>query len=317
MTKFPLFAVLAGFALCATAAAQDSSIPDATIRSYCEPAQVRIGEPFTLKVDIVHSERQRVLIDQPTAGTSDSSGIELEDRWILHEERRSVSLPIGDEPGMKLTQVRWGLFGLEPGEYDLTALGADCVASGAVQRLDPVPASIVVLPELVEGEDAARALLGFRDERPETSDPRGLLTVIVGGLIALVLVFLVVLIVRTRRPKSESMRGPTPLERLSQIDPADAEHAREAFYLLSSVVRETLDREAGSALDGLTDEEWIDRRSISDGIARDRLDRASQLLRSCETVKYGAESPTRWAVEEALTEARALCAGGGVEEGAA
>jgi hypothetical protein len=283
--------------------AQDlPEIREATIHSYCEPATVRIGEPFTLVVDIVHSGRQRVLLDV----SQNDQDIELGDRWVLLDERRTVSLPLADEPGMQLTQARWRLLGLEPGEYELTALGADCVASGAVQRLDAVPAGLVLLGELIEGEDEARATVGFRDGVPEVSEPLRALVLLLGALVMVALCGGVLLLLRGRRRESIET-PPSPLQKLSRVDPDDSEGARAAFFLLSNVVREAIDEQAGSVLEGLTDEEWIERRLEQNGVPPSQIERAAALLRSCESIKYGTQLPTRWAVEEALTEARELC----------
>lgn len=283
--------------------ASGKEIPQATIQSYCQPQSVAIGEPFTLTVDIVHSAQQRVLLDRPSSG----SDVQLGDRWIMLEDRKVLSLPLRDQPGMKLTQVSWRLFGLEPGDYGLPSIGADCVASGAVQRLDAVGATLAVRTELVEGEDEARALEGFRSEYPVVTDRVSLLLRWV-GIVALACVLLLVAFLLKRRAAKPPVKAQAgPLERLAAIDPAAEQQAQEAFYLLSRVVRESIDEQAGARLDGLTDEEWIEHRRGQNGVASERIERAAKLLQSCEKVKYGAESPTRWAVEEALTEAKELC----------
>ena len=77
--------------------AQDlPEIREATIHSYCEPATVRIGEPFTLVVDIVHSGRQRVLLDvsQNDQGLLGGDGVRLQAvvLAVAYEERTDHEL---------------------------------------------------------------------------------------------------------------------------------------------------------------------------------------------------------------------------------
>ena len=61
-------------------------------------------------------------------------------------------------------------------------------------------------------------------------------------------------------------------------------------------------------LSGCTDEEWIARRAKANGVPADRLERAAELLRTTERVKYGMEVPTRWAAQEAVEGARQIVA---------
>jgi len=295
---------------------------DAALESRCTPSEVHIGEPFTLQVDVLHDEDTRVLLDPPRVLSADELGdIELGDRWVLLEDRSVVSLPIEGEPGRILTRARWRLLGLEPGAHELLAIGADTIRSGASARLEAAPVILNVLPELAEGEDEARALLGFREDAPVIAGPldplfglaRGALLAGIALWLGLAVFAIGLALVLRKRGRRAARDEPTALERLAAIDPADPEGAREGYFRLSRVVREELDQRAGGSLEGLTDEEWIARRREGNVLPAAQLERAAKLLRACEEVKYGAGMPTRWAVEEALAEARELCSAGASE----
>ena len=313
---FTLLALAPGLAR--PAAAQ---VPDTSLEAWCEPAQVAIGEPFTLYLDALHPSEQRIFFDQPADGDADDFGL----GWVVLEGRSVRRLSIADEPGRSLTRARWRLMALEPGELGLAAVGADSVLAGAIQRLDPVAASIHVRAELAEGEDVPRPPVGLR----EPPAPFG--SSLYRGLLALLGLFLVLsarwwwrawrFLRRGSGARAEA--GPSPLERLAAVDVGGEGVQRETFFLLSHLVREALDAECGveagagagpASLDGLTDEEWIAARRERNGIAPERLERAARLFAQCEDVKYGGREPTRWAVEEALQEARSLCAAGAARE---
>ena len=280
---------------------------EATLRAWCEPAEVVIGEPFDLYVDVVHPSEQRVFLDRPAEGEEESLG----DAWITLAERRVLQLPLADEPGRSLTQARWRFLALEPGEHELPTVGADLILGGAVERLEAGTFRLRVLPELAEGEDEPRPLTGFREPPEPVASPLRR-----WGLFTVALLFLLgarTLLRLARRIAGADRRetagsGPTPRERLAVLEARDGEE-RETFYTLSRVVREALDAEATEpeALDGLTDEEWVARRRGRNGLAPERIERAAQLRATCVGVKYGARRPTRFAVEEALREARELC----------
>jgi hypothetical protein len=298
-----LLAILILSLVFSTEVQANQEIPDATIHTYCEPQNVLIGEPFTLTVDIVHARAQNALLDRPL-GEED---LALSDSWVLLEKRSVISLPLRDQPGMQLTQARWRVIGLEPGSFELQGIGADCVASGAVQRLDPGLAKVVVTSELAEGEDEARALVGFRPAPPATETPLQTVQLGLAGLVALVVISLAVVFLRRRKEAPALAFASTPMHRLGMIDPSDETQSRQAFFVLSGAVRESLDEILGETLSGLTDEEWIEYHLEESGHERQRVEQAAVLLRSCERVKYGAEAPTRFAVEEAVSEARSLC----------
>jgi hypothetical protein len=302
--------------LCSAPGAAPEVQGPASLHAWCEPSEVRIGEPFVLYLNVEHPDEQRVLLDLPEAGAEETFG----DAWVLLEPRRVLRLPLANEPERSLTQARWRLFALEPGEHELVSVGADCLLAGAVQRLEPQPAALRVHGELAEGEDLARPPLSFREAPVLAGAPRRSLLL---GLAALLLLlgarwWLGALRRLLRRRPGQALQAPpTPLERLAAVDPAREGGEREAYVVLSRCLREALDGEGGERLDGLTDEEWLLARRERNGLAPERLLRVAELLATSERVKYGAERPTRWAIEQALKEARSLCAEATTREGAA
>jgi len=290
--------VLLGFALL-TASPQAAEAPE--VNAWTEPSSVLIGEPFTLALDVLHPEGQRVLLDAPPEG-----GDVFGDRWVVVEPRRVVRLPVGDGSGRTLTQARWRLIGLEPGEHELTTLGADAFVPGAVVRLEPALARVEVRGELASGEDAARPPAGFRE--PPSSSPRrwpGVLLAWVGlfGVAGLGVLGLVIARVRRSSGGAAPVR---PLARLAELDPGDDDRRRELYYQVSQLVRAAFDGASGVRRDGLTDDEWGPVILEGQRFARPDVERASALLRSCAEVKYANARPTRFAAEALLTEARAL-----------
>lgn len=277
------------------------------VHAYCIPETVAIGEPFTLHLDILHDSELRVLLEAPEGGGSDD---EFGDSWVLLQPRRVVHLPLDDGTPRTLTQVRWRLFGLEPGELELPVIGADALTSGTVHNIEARTARVNVLPELAEGEDAPRPLQGFQPPPLVEEGPLGtlLLVVLGGGLLLLgVLAFLLVRWFLWRRAAPRRSAGPTALDQLEGLDPSDEGSTRELHYALARLTRLSLDGPAHAARAGQTDEEWITTLRAAGALPTVLVDRAEVLLGKCAEVKYGASQPTRWAATEAWEEARALC----------
>ena len=278
----------------------------ATARAYCTPDTVEIGEPFTLFLDVVHEPQLRVMLDAPEDGIADNFG----ENWVLLKERQVLRLPLGDGSGRVLTQARWRLFALEPGEFQLPSVGADAVAPAAVQRIEPALARLQVRGELLEGEDQARDLLGFREPPTVAEGPLGTLLLWGIGLGLGLLLLLSVLFVRWIRRRGRSAQpeaGPDPLAQLASLDPTDDERVRELHYSLSKWTRLALDERHHTQRVGLSDEQWIAACREQGVLAPEIIERTEQLLATCAGVKYGAGQPTRWAATETWKEAQAIC----------
>ena len=297
--------MLALGALGPAAAAQEYSarFPDVVeATTSLVPETAEIGEPLELVLDLVHPSSIRVRLDAEL--------LEPGDGCDPLDERRVVTRPIAEQPGRSLTRARWSVCALEPGEHDLRPGGVEYEWGGTRQRIEAPPARVTIRHALADGEDAPRAPIGFREPPEERESPIDRLFWI-GGLVLAGLLALVAWRVLRRRSAPTPVGPPGPAERLAVLRTDDPEKLRELYYELSAVVREALDALAGEPLRGCTDAEWIERRSRANGIPRERLERAAELLSACERVKYGAEVPTRWAVDEALRAAREIVSGNG------
>ncbi len=267
---------------------------------HVEPAQVKIGQPFAVVLDCVH--------DHGAAPRFET--LELDDLWWQSATRRIVTLPLSDQPGRDLTQVRWQLAGLEPGAHQLELPKAVFATGAAPLRLDLPPAEVEIEAELAEDEDAARDLAGFRpapEQRPSAVDAAALA---VGGLALALLSFVAFMLFTSARARARRrslvILPPTASELLAAIDASDPQQAREAFALASRATRACIDNLLKHDQSGLTDEEWIASQAGSNRLPASLLEDASALLRSAEQVKYGMVQPTRWAVEEVVKAAQAL-----------
>ena len=263
-----------------------------------QPEVVRIAEPVSVTVDVVHDRGEA-----PRFATFQASDVLWEGA-----PRRVVTLDLDDEPGRALTQLRYSLVGIEPGEQAVELPGAMIEEQGAIRTVAVPPAEFRILGELAEGEDEPRPLAGF-PESPEARPSAMSLAALAAGLLFLgfwgaLSVFLVFRL--GRRGGSPVARKESAVAQLLELGSVDEAQARDAFGLASRAVREALDLELGEALPGLTDEEWVERRSVAKALPPARLERAAALLRTAERVKYGMEQPTRWAVDELLTEARGI-----------
>lgn len=272
--------------------------PPVTATCRLTPEHAEIGQPLFLSCELVHPSEARLRVDELQ---------DLGELWLLLEERRVRTRPIEGRPGFSMTEARWSLCALDVGEHELLAGSADYEWEGIPRRVEACSVSVLVNGALAEGEDAPRPTIGFREPPPETEPPT--------QIFYLLLAFFAVgaagltwgLTRRRRRPPPPAPPGPR--ERLAALRADDEEGLPELYYTLSGAVREAIDRRCGQNLAACTDEEWVERISASEVLSTEELDRATELLRGCERVKYGAELPTRWAAAEAIDEALGIVAG--------
>lgn len=283
-------------------AQEDAGTPACTLAA--QPAEAAIGEPIDWILTVRHSARDAVRL-------ADEDPLP-DDTWVLVDGPRFSTERAGGEA---TTRIRWTVFSLEPGERSLPEISAR-LDSGAEVRATH-PGTIVVRGELAADEDAPRPLTGFHDVEERTGNGGALVAAITALLAASAVLWFVL------RKRRGQVTAPvlTPLERLDALGgkPADEpEVARAMVYELSSLLREAVDRRLDTPLPGLTDEEWLERVRENGVLGRDSVERLERLLGSCEDVKYGSRVPTRFAVAEALDEARrVLVALDGVEGAAA
>ncbi len=277
--------------------APQAADPPVTVTCRLTPEHVEIGQPLVLSCELVHPSEVRLRVDEL---------LDLGEPWLLLEERRVRTQPIGGRPGFSTTEARWSLCALDAGEHELLAGGAEYEWEGIPRRVEACSVSARVKGELAEGEDAPRPTIGFREPPPETEPPTQIFTLLLAFL-AVGAAGLTWGLTRRRR-RTPPPAPPGPRERLAALRADDEEGLPELYYILSGAVREAIDRRCGQRLAACTDEEWVDRVRACEGLSTEELDRAAELLRACESVKYGAELPTRWAAAEAIEAALGIVA---------
>jgi hypothetical protein len=296
------FLGLASLILASSAFAQESEAPPVTVTSYFSPESAEMGQPLILELRCVHRSDLRLRIDE--------LDLEGEEEWLLLEERRILTRPDSTSPGFSVTLASWGIAALEPGEHELQPAGGEFEWEGTRQHFEAPLAKVEVRGALAEGEDVPRPTIGFRDPPEERESPTAL--ILAAFLVGIGVISWLGYRIFRRSRSVEPPAPPGPLERLTALNAADPAEHRELYFHLSRAVREAIDTRAGEDLSACTDEEWILRRS-GEAAEEGPIERAAELLRGCEPIKYGAETPTRWAVEEALGEARSIvaaCEGG-------
>ena len=267
------------------------------------PAQVQVGAPFELTVELRHGAGAppRLLADAVGEG------------WVVLSEDGAVTLR-DEAAGAGTTRVRWTVCALEPMEDALPALMA-VLPDDSVQApyVEPGGGGIDVLGVLGPDEDTARAPRGFREDAPPAeSAPWWLL-----ALAGLPLAALALWLARRRSTPVQEAQGPDPLERLAAIEPGaltSSDEIRAAHYEITAAVRAGLDARQGVARDGLTDEEWVAAVEPAGGARREALE---ELFTACAAVKYAGARPTHWAIAETVERARAVRASDPAPEPAA
>ena len=266
------------------------------------PAEVLMGQPFVLTLDCEHDAGLVPRI----------SVLDLGVGWWNAGPSRRVTRDLDGAPGRALTQVRWSLVSIEVGSHELQFAPGLIESSLAPLSVELPPVFVTILGELAEGEDTPRDLVGFRPPPGEGPAPLGP----AGALVALAFVSLMGFSFLVRRARNRGSQVSAQPQSASAallaldpdlvLGPGESGRARELFALAVLAVRESIDRRVGQDLTGCSDEEWIARRSPGSGLDAEQLTRASELLRSAEAVKYAQGDPTRWALGDCLTSARAL-----------
>ncbi|MCB9913694.1 MAG: hypothetical protein H6828_00935 [Planctomycetes bacterium] len=140
-----------------------------------EPAQVHMGEPFEVTIEVEHDADRAPVFDAPDPG----------DDWWLEREARRATLPLADAPGRARTTLTYRLAGIRPGEHELALPPARVEGEGGPQLVELPVTKVSIAGELAEGEDAPRPLKGFRAAPPEPPAPRwrALLGLALGALL--------------------------------------------------------------------------------------------------------------------------------------
>ena len=295
---FFLAALVAAGARTTWAAADD----DVRARFACEPADVEVGQPFDLTLELEHPAGSNAfdLVAEELA---------LDGSWVVLSAHRAPPAA-GDDPARRVTRCSWSVASLEPGDRTLAGAVSSLVTDPRVSSIDASGATVRVAGLLAEGEEEPRPLRGFPDGFGEragfAANPWRW-----AALAAAVLLWAVVAVVLWRRWARRRRRPAAveeaPLKRLEVLlaTPAPTPDAvRERHFELTRLVRRAADERlhAGAAAAGLTDAEWLaalEARAPAD-LAAD----LAPLFAEAEAIKYAGVVPTSWALEEAYGRAR-------------
>lgn len=288
----------------ATQTAPPASAPAApasqvTARLSATPEHAQIGEPVTLVLTV---ERPSSLSVEPTALEPGVRGA-----WMFVEPRASRrGVPV-DRAGFVVDTTSWSAFALE-GDAPLPALEVKWTEMGVEHTAVSQPATVAVAHALAEGEDAPRPPKGFREPIEWTGRGSRLGTAAL-VLAALVVAAVVAWVVRRRRRRAAPPAAFSALAQLAAIEARprdDAVSARAGLYDLTRLVRHAVDAHAGKSHAALTDEEWLRWVAGATQVPEGVRSGSRRLLERAERIKYAGETPTRFAVDEALADARAI-----------
>lgn len=261
-----------------------------------EPASAEIGQPIEWLLDVVHPSALKVVF--PAKDAEDR-------RWAPLGERTVARSADPSDPKLVHTTARWTAMALEPGELAPPPLVLELAGGAATESLTVTGLPVHVAKALAEGEDAPRPLLGFRALPPGLEPARRApvaLFVVLGALVLGGVAFLVV-----RRKKPALVAAPTPLadlDALARAFAADPNSGRARVYELSRLVRGAVDAFLAVDRSGRTDDDWVRAIESDERVPLGVRSTCARLLAAAERVKYAQETPTRFAVDEFMTDAR-------------
>lgn len=277
--------------------------PDARATFVPAPPEVEIGEPVEWLLDVEHAADARVkLPEMPPDARA----------FVWFGERSVTRGPDPANPLRAHTIVRWQSLALESGALTPPALELEVVRGSQSEKITATARSLSVRGALGEGEDRARPLRDFRDTNSEgflAGDARvHRLRWIAAGSVALLALAVSLLVVRrARRRRVLASVPPTPLARcaeISRVFAADPEHTRRPVYEVTRLLRDAVDEFLGAQRAGLTDAEWSAATEHDERVPAGVRSTCARLLAGAEAVKYALASPTRFAVDQLLADAR-------------
>jgi len=279
---------------------------EASARWRCEPAEVALGEPFELVLELDHSPS--------LSGSALAAGeLKLDESWVVLGEEPVHTSAAAD--GALATRRTWRVASLEPGKRALgEALSSFALPEG-VARIQVGGAEVDVRGVLAEGEDAPRPLREFPDDfagAPDASSGSHRLAWLAGALLVLAAAAGAWLW-RRRARRAVAARPATALERLAELErELEGERGRQGCYELTRLLRTAADGARARDGSGLTDEEWLAELAGSRALPG-ALGELTAVFERAARVKYAGEAATPWALQETFARARtALAAVGAV-----
>jgi hypothetical protein len=260
-----------------------------------EPAHAEIGKPvvWTLVVE-----------------TAASAKVTLPDLKDLPREWALIE-PLGvrrtDDPSnaaRRITTASWRVMALDAGDVSAPALKVDVEENGTKKSIEAGVAKIDVAHALDADEDAPRPAKGWRPA-PDVGalSPRGVVTAL--GLILLAIAAWFLRKRLWRKPVVAPAK--TPLERLAALEERarlEPEAAREIVYSLTRSMREAVDAFVSEPRGSLTDAAWSASFESDERVPSGVRAATARILANAERVKYAQESPSRFALDETLKDAR-------------
>lgn len=264
--------------------------------------EIEIGQPVTWTLSVEHDAVASVRVLDSFA---------LENPWVLVEAPSVLRGPDPSRTDRARTLVTFRALALEPGELAPKLVGIDLARGEERETLVPAALAVHVAGALGEGEDAPRALHGFRPI-PDAAEhgPRWIAWAIVAGtIVAALIAFAITRLLRKRR-KPAVVAPPTPLEQVAALSaslagaPDDAQRSRAIVYELARLLRTSVDAFLGVERGALTDAEWSSALQSDERVPLGVRTTSQRLLARAETIKYALAAPTRFAVDEFLLDAR-------------
>ncbi len=264
------------------------------------PERAQIGEPVTLVLTV---ERPSALAVEPPPIEPGVRGA-----WMFVETLASRRGVPADRAGFVVDTTSWRAFALEGGAA-LPALAVKWTEMGVERTaVAELPGTVSVAHALAEGEDAPRPPKGFREPIDWTGGGSRL-ELAAAVLAGLIVIGIVAWFVRRRSRRTAPPSRFSARAQLAAIEARprdDAAAARTALYDLTRLVRGAVDTHVGEERAALTDEEWVRWVAGETRVPEGVRSGVRRLLERAERIKYAGETPTRFAVDEALADARAI-----------
>jgi hypothetical protein len=253
------------------------------------PAEARIGEPieWNLTIEAPAGVAVRLPDKDPIP---DATWVALGERRVVHE---------GDT-----VRIRWRVLSLESGARKLPEIAIECTRAGVTKKVAASAGEVAIAGELASGEDAPRALKGFR---PPPDGERALHWPWIAAGLGILAALATWIARRVRRRPLAPAHAATPLDRLADLAralAADPDAGRSVTYDLSRIVRDSVDAFTGDARAALTDGDWILRLENDERVPLGVRRASARILSESEQVKYAQRVPTRFAVDEMLRDAQ-------------